>query len=300
MKFSKVLCVCCLVMALLCSCALASEIGDVQTENPGTAPSGEIETENTGSVSPVRLRNNKAGEIAEKIAKKAELEGLEYELTGGVLDAEGNWLYAVGDIVSWNHLPEGSKVGLRFSIINRTEEKVELEVLEKVNDDMFDRGTVTVEAGSRYSLWRYYAVPGEIVRNVVYTVNGEDVTQGTIAFTLDGAPETVTIDLVTCEMDINGVWVRDFGDTAHRAQIDVGQNWGYVMHVHNNGAEEVTLRLYDSVNGSLYDWGDVTVAAGSGVSLPTRLRGTISGERTVYCVVNGEKIIEKTLNFVQD
>ena len=312
MKLSRWICMVC-VAALLCTSALAGEIGEMVTPTPVPAldageigeattnrQSSDIESEGGSVVTPAPAVIHEGGEIGEMLSAKAALAGLVYELTGGVLDAEGNWLYATGDMVSWQNLPEGSMVGMQFSIANYAEKAAEAQVQETVDGTAFERGTVVIDSGKRYSFWRYYATPAEAARHTVYTVNGETAAEGTITFALTGAPEGVTVDISACEMDGSGAWVRDFGDTVRRAQIDVGQHWGYVMHVCNSSAEKVTVRVCDSVNGSLYNWGDVTVEANGSVDLPVKLRGTLDGERSVYCVVNGEKVAEKVLKFIQN
>ena len=317
MKLTKMACAVALAMLMLLNGALAGEIGELVTPAPTATPApaadeiGEmttdmrstdietVEVEDNKTAEQKPVENNTTGEIGEVLIA-ADEDVLQYEVVGGVVDAEGNWLYALGKIVSWENLPENSRVAVCLRITNPAQQAVQVQVTETVDGVAYDRGSMTVEAGSRCSIWRYYAQAQEIVRTVAYTVNGEEVAAGEIAFTLTGAPETIEVQLSACEMDATGAWVRDLGDTAHRAQIDIGQHWGYAVHVKNTGAQETAVRVYDSLNGDLYDWGEVTVAAGADVVLPVKLRGTVQGERNVYVVVNGEKIAEKTIEFVQD
>ena len=305
------------LMAFFCGTAMAGEIGELVTPTPMPAietDSGEIGEIDAAAIPPETVIESVGDtgavtetpkprtdlEIGEVPMQYAQKDALEYTLFGGVLDASGNWLYATGDAVSWANLPEGSKLGVCMTITNRGMQAVEATVTETVDGTAYDRGAVTVEAGGSYRFWRYYAEKEAAVRAFAYTVNGEEAASADITFVLDGAPAGVEYSISACEMDINGTWVRDFGDTAHRAQIDVGQHWGYVVHVKNTSAQDAVVHMYDSVNGDLYDWGEVTVAAGGGVDLPVKLRGTMEGACKVYVAADGQQVAEAVLNFVQD
>lgn len=291
MKKSIVMLLTLALLLMLPALALASEIGELPVATP--APVAEEPAAKVDTHLPVT-------EVIIPGTPVTTMEDLDFELWAGILDQDGNWLYSTGDVASWNNVPEGYKVGYRLRITNYGPAPFEVAVTEIVDGEEHDRGSVTIDSMHRHSFWRYYGTPQDSTREVAFKVNGQQVIAKTINFTMAGAPENLEIILAACELDAERNWVQDLEDTVSRSQITAGNDWGYVLHVWNNGTESVTLHIYDVISTNVYPWNESVIEPGEGVYYPCSMKEEASGEREIYYTINGEKVAEKTLVFVQD
>lgn len=281
------------LLLVLPTLAMATEIGELPAETPVPVVEAPAEEPKTDTHLPIT-------EVVIPGTPVTTMADLEYELDAGILDADGNWLYSTGDVASWHNVPEGYKVGYRLRISNYGPAPFEVSVIEIVDGEKHDRGSVTIDSMHRHSFWRYYGTPQDSTREVSFQVNGEEVVAKTIGFTLAGVPDQLEIVLAACELDADDNWLQDFDDSVSRSQVTEGNQWGYVLHVWNNGTERVTLNIYDVLNTRVYPWRESVIEPGEGRYYPCALRDAVSGERDVYYTINGEKVAEKTFVFVQD
>lgn len=285
------------LLLVLPTLAMATEIGELPAETPVPVVAEPVEE---AAEEPKEDTHLPITEVVIPGTPVTTMADLEYELDAGILDADGNWLYSTGDTASWHNVPEGYKVGYRLRISNYGPAPFDVSVTETVDGEEHDRGTVTIDSMHRHSFWRYYGTPQDSIREVSFKVNGEEVMAKTINFTLAGVPENLEITLATCELDADENWVQDFEDNVSRSQITDGNQWGYVLHVWNNGTESVTLQIYDVLNTKVYPWSEAVVEPGKGMYFPCALQENVSGERDVYYTINGEKVAEKTFVFLQE
>ena len=281
----------CMLLMLLCACAMAGEIGELVTPTP--LPVQELAGDEIGELGAVTAVHEPIEDNTPAVP-----DGLRYTLDACVYDAENQFLYATGDVVSWHNLPEGCKVGYIASIHNGNSEPVTIQLSDSVNDQMYAHGEQTINAGSYLRLRRWYdnAVEADFMAGVL--VNGQEIISRNIVFTLSGAPEGLRCEAGVCEISGDQV-VAELGESGKWSSLDIGNGLGYYLTVWNEGEADITVTVVEYEDGAEYVFDALTIAPGKAYRLPNAVSTSFTGEKQLYWVVNGEKILDKTLTYEQ-
>lgn len=278
-----------MLLMLLCTGAMAGEIGELTTPTP--APVQELDDDEIGEMGAVSTPS-------EESAPAAVPAGLRFTLDACVFDEENQWLYSTGSTVSWHNLPEGSRVGYVAYICNDSDVPVTIELGDIVGDKAYSHGEQTINAASYLRLRRWFADKSEDAFSASVTIAGVPVISRDIVFNLDGAPEGLKCEAGVCEI-AGGKVIAELGDSARWSALDVGSSLGYYLTVWNEGEADITVTVVEFEDGKEYVFAPLTIAPGKAYRLPNAVSASYTGEKQLYWVVNGEKILDKTLTYEQ-
>lgn len=276
-----------MLLTFLCPCVMADEIGEMATP----APAQKTDGDEIGEMGAVTVP---AGESA----PAAVPAGLRFTLDACVFDEENQWLYSTGNTVSWHNLPEGCKVGYVAFVYNDNTVPVTIELGDIVDGQSFTHGEQTINDISYLRLRRWFDDKSEEAFAASVTIGGVPVISRDIVFNLDGAPAGLRCEAGICEIAGDRV-IAELGDSAKWSALDVGSSLGYYLTVWNEGEADITVTVVEFEDGKEYVFAPLTIAPGKAYRLPNAVSASYTGEKQLYWVVNGEKILDKTLTYEQ-